>query len=200
MNKAEQVRKTILSVAEGLFFANGVARTSLEMIAREGRITRGAVYWHFKDKSEVLTELVSLVRPNYNEIEKQLASDNQSDSLTKLFDFCVRQINTYMAPGRAQRVMTILMYKCEFTRDLVDFQRREKILVGKTIALVERIFEDQCTRLHPGITPKSASLQLHYVYYGVLRSVLRERALFEPMLDTRLVFSLYFKALLQGWN
>ena len=42
---AEQTRQTILDAAEGVFLTNGVPRTSLEMIARECRFTRGAVYW-----------------------------------------------------------------------------------------------------------------------------------------------------------
>ena len=55
--EAEQTRQAILDAAEALFLTNGVARTSLEMIARECGVTRGAVYWHFQNKRALLDAL-----------------------------------------------------------------------------------------------------------------------------------------------
>lgn len=49
--QAEQTRQKILNAARKMFFQNGVAKTSLEHIAKEAGVTRGAIYWHFKDKT-----------------------------------------------------------------------------------------------------------------------------------------------------
>ena len=49
-DEAEKTRNAILDAAEHVFNEHGVARTSLEEIARAANVTRGAVYWHFKDK------------------------------------------------------------------------------------------------------------------------------------------------------
>ena len=51
--EAEQTRHAILDAAERIFYAHGVTRTSLEEIAKHAGVTRGAVYWHFKDKIEL---------------------------------------------------------------------------------------------------------------------------------------------------
>ena len=51
--EAEKTRNAILDAAEKVFYKRGVARTSLEQIARAAHVTRGAVYWHFHDKIEL---------------------------------------------------------------------------------------------------------------------------------------------------
>lgn len=62
MKKAKEdamiTRQSILDAAFKCFFENGFRTTSLDVIAKEASVTRGAVYWHFKDKSELYREVV----------------------------------------------------------------------------------------------------------------------------------------------
>lgn len=50
---AELTKQTILKAAVDVFTERGVAKASLEEIARKADVTRGAVYWHFKNKMEI---------------------------------------------------------------------------------------------------------------------------------------------------
>ena len=43
-------RNSLLDAAELVFHAHGVSRTSLSDIALQAGTSRGAIYWHFKDK------------------------------------------------------------------------------------------------------------------------------------------------------
>lgn len=54
---AQQTRIDILDAAEQLFAAKGVSAVTLEAISCRAGVTRGAFYWHFKDKSELLTAI-----------------------------------------------------------------------------------------------------------------------------------------------
>ncbi|WP_223633321.1 TetR family transcriptional regulator [Rhodobacter sp. TJ_12] len=60
---AEQTRLKIIDAAEALFCARGIAQTTLEQIAREAGATRGAIYWHFKDKTDVLKAIYDRYKP-----------------------------------------------------------------------------------------------------------------------------------------
>ncbi|SOC15898.1 TetR family transcriptional regulator [Rhodobacter sp. JA431] len=60
---AEQTRLGILDAAERLFCARGIAQTTLEQVAREAGATRGAIYWHFKDKTDVLKAIYERYKP-----------------------------------------------------------------------------------------------------------------------------------------
>jgi TetR/AcrR family acrAB operon transcriptional repressor len=56
---AEQTRKKILTAALDLFVAKGYERATFEDVARRIHLTKGAVYWHFKSKPDLLYELVA---------------------------------------------------------------------------------------------------------------------------------------------
>ena len=54
-------RHKLLDAAEQLFQLQGVSRTSLQDIARRAGATRGAVYWHFKDKADLFNQMMERV-------------------------------------------------------------------------------------------------------------------------------------------
>lgn len=56
--EALQTKRSILDAAAKVFSANGFAKTSLSDIARDADVTRGAIYWHFENKTELLSALL----------------------------------------------------------------------------------------------------------------------------------------------
>ena len=50
---AELTKQNLLEAAFQLFLENGYDRTSLEQICQLAQVTRGAAYWHFKNKYEI---------------------------------------------------------------------------------------------------------------------------------------------------
>lgn len=55
--EAELTRQAVLSAALKVFSRQGYAATRLEEIADEAGVTRGAIYWHFKNKADLYVEL-----------------------------------------------------------------------------------------------------------------------------------------------
>ena len=51
--EAQATRNALIDAAERLFDSRGVSRTSLQDIAQAAGATRGAIYWHFKDKADL---------------------------------------------------------------------------------------------------------------------------------------------------
>lgn len=56
--EAEFTKQHLLEAAFRLFMENNYDRTSLEQICQEAQVTRGAAYWHFKNKYELFEETV----------------------------------------------------------------------------------------------------------------------------------------------
>src|SRR5688572_27710034 len=54
-------RNALLDAAERVFHEQGVAGTSLNDIALAAGTTRGAIYWHFKDKADLFTAMMDRV-------------------------------------------------------------------------------------------------------------------------------------------
>jgi len=50
---AELTRQRIIHAAREVFLVRGVSRTTMEHIAAQAGVTRGAVYWHFDNKIDL---------------------------------------------------------------------------------------------------------------------------------------------------
>lgn len=84
-----ETKRNILSSAKRLFSIRGYERTSLSDIAKYSGVTRGAIYWHFESKEDLLIELLdSLSREQF--AEKDLVdacSESEPDPLGKIKSF-----------------------------------------------------------------------------------------------------------------
>ena len=58
---AQATRAALLDAAERVFQQRGVSRTSLNEIAQAAGVTRGALYWHFKDKAALFNAMMERV-------------------------------------------------------------------------------------------------------------------------------------------
>jgi TetR/AcrR family transcriptional repressor of mexAB-oprM operon len=197
--EAEQTRQAILDAAEALFLSNGVARTSLEMIARECGVTRGAVYWHFQNKAHLFHEMLSQIRIPADELTERLRVDGEEDSLQRLFKLCIEGMKKFTKPGREQRVMTIMLHRCEFTEELREAEERDLQFLRQFIRITDALFTAQAARLQPGVTPQLASRLLHSLFLGTLSDLLRDEQTFAPLLATEQVFTTFFRAIVRDW-
>lgn len=55
---AQQTRQQLLRSAERLFAEKGLSSTSLMEIVQDAGLSRGAAYWHFKNKEELYVEVI----------------------------------------------------------------------------------------------------------------------------------------------
>lgn len=69
--QALETRQHILDVAMRLFSQQGVSATSLAQIAQAAGVTRGAIYWHFKDKSDLFGEIWELSESSISDLESE---------------------------------------------------------------------------------------------------------------------------------
>lgn len=118
--EAAITREHLLDTAEAVFLREGVARTSLQRIAEEAGLTRGAIYWHFKDKAEVFNAMMERVRLPCEE-----AHDAQAQSLTQdtdpveaLRDFAWVPIARMLEDARTRRVFTIAIHCTEYSDEM----------------------------------------------------------------------------------
>lgn len=56
---AQITKKAILETAFDCFYNKGFDATTLEEVAKNANLTRGAVYWHFKDKEDLYRQVVN---------------------------------------------------------------------------------------------------------------------------------------------
>ena len=83
--EAEKTRQRILQAALDLFVAKGYERTTFEDIAHAIQLTKGAIYWHFKSKPDLLVELVIHTTQRHTaQIARTLPQANTLNSIEAL--------------------------------------------------------------------------------------------------------------------
>ncbi len=58
--EAEQTKEAVLQSALDLFYEKGYSRTTFDEIAKRIGLTKGAAYWHFRNKADLLAELMNI--------------------------------------------------------------------------------------------------------------------------------------------
>ncbi|WP_339516393.1 TetR family transcriptional regulator [Pseudomonas sp. RL_15y_Pfl2_60] len=197
--EAEKTRAAILMAAETLFLEHGVAKTSLEHIARHAGVTRGAVYWHFENKAHLFHEMLNQVRLPIEQITEQLCKGFENNPILALRDLCVDALQDLALNPQKQRIFTILLHRCELTEELQEAMDRHTEFINQFITLCEQYFSQPSisARLQPGVTPRLAARMLNALIVGMLSDSLRDPSLFDLNQDIRPVFAALFNGLLR---
>jgi AcrR family transcriptional regulator len=78
--RAAETRETLIAVARPLFAADGFADVALETIVRAAGVTRGALYHHFADKTELFAAVFERVEGEVAaQMGEAIAAANQTD-------------------------------------------------------------------------------------------------------------------------
>lgn len=117
--EADQTRNALLDAAERLFQAQGVSRTSLQDIAQAAGATRGAIYWHFKDKADLFNAMMERVTLPL----EQAGLDTEPDDtaairLERLLLVVRKALHDTVHHLQTRRVFDIATHKVELTGEL----------------------------------------------------------------------------------
>lgn len=92
---AELTRKAILASAMDLLYEKGYSKTTFDEIAKRINLTKGAVYWYFRNKPDIVAALITDFANNHLQLMKQFipeTGDVSFDDLIKMEIFNIRCI------------------------------------------------------------------------------------------------------------
>jgi len=124
--EAQETRNRILDAAETVFHARGVARPSLADIAEAAGVTRGAIYWHFKNKSDVFAAMCDRVHLPVEALCEPERIAQQEDPLDGVRDICVFVMRQTVRNPQWRRVYEIIVHKCEMVQDTGAIFERQR--------------------------------------------------------------------------
>src|SRR5438270_1201693 len=115
--EALATRAQILDAAERVFHDKGVAHASLEDIAAAAQVTRGAIYWHFRDKAELFDAMMQRVVLPVEAISEGADCCEQADPLELLRRTAIDVLLRTARDAKTRRVFEIAYHKCEYVGD-----------------------------------------------------------------------------------
>ena len=117
-------REQLLSKALRVFSKKGYAATTLEDIAREAEVTRGAIYWHFGSKAELYNTLIREYSDRGNAIMQQAAAEGGTllDILRRVF---VRQLQAVEEDPALRALMELYLFKTGLVPELEEGRQQQ---------------------------------------------------------------------------
>lgn len=168
---AEITKQRIIDAARSVFLARGVSRSTLEHIAAEADVTRGAVYWHFKNKTDIFYAMRDQVfLPLIDRMDYTLNIDSNCDPLTLIeTTLCdtIRDLNSNLVMRQTYEIM---MMKCEYVDEFATVLQQ---LLNNCASIIEKI--ELCyvraktqNLLINSANPHALALDTHLFFSGLL--------------------------------
>jgi len=124
--QALETRQHILDAALREFSERGVSATSLTDIAVAAGVTRGAIYWHFKNKISLFTEIWGISDTKVANLENAYQLQFPDNPLRVLREILVYILCSTVDDLHNRALMEIVFHKCEFVGEMAPLLKARK--------------------------------------------------------------------------
>ena len=165
-------REQLLDAAESVFRKRGVARSSLAEVAAAAGVTRGAVYWHFRDKADLCAAMCERAMLPMEIMLNDAGAATHEDPLGTLRELAVTALTRLARDPRSQAVFEVMLHESECTAEMAPITARKQRERTRCLVQVERVMQQAVAR---GQLPKDtdtllATQALHAYVGGVMNS------------------------------
>jgi TetR/AcrR family acrAB operon transcriptional repressor len=198
--EAAATRDSILDAAEKLFVEQGVSRTTLQHIATEAGVTRGAIYWHFDDKGALFNAMMERATLPL-EAELQVLDQSESaDPLDDLRNYVLAVLRRTVEDPGARRVFEIATLKVEFVDEMDAVRCRRQHSLSDWMARAERRIRLAMERgqIVGKIDPATVALAMWTMIDGLIRNWMFAPKSFDLLELGRCVIDPYIQGLRAG--
>ncbi|MHA7601349.1 TetR family transcriptional regulator [Alicycliphilus sp. T452] len=194
---AGATRNALLDAAELVFYEKGVARASLSEIAQAAGATRGAIYWHFKDKVDLFNAMMDRVTLPLEGVCNAGEVAHAKEPLAQLRSMVELLLRSIVNDARVRRVFEIALYRVEYVSELRGVRERHLAAHARFQALLERnlaLAAAQASLALP-MTASMAAAGLHALFNGLLQSWMLGDASFDLPATCRAAVDAYLRGL-----
>ena len=170
--QSERTRQDILAAARKVFARQGVTRTTFEEIAASAGVTRGAIYWHFADKTELFFAMREQVAvPMIDQIDLALLHADGSDPLAGVERFLRGILRALESDPAARRTFQIMGFKCEYVGELERELGLQRLRCSELVSKLTQAYgrARRARRLRAGLRPSMAALETCSFVIGLTR-------------------------------
>ena len=169
--KAQETRERIIDAAIDVFYDKGVSNTSLNDVAHAAKVTRGAIYWHFKNKADLFDAMCAHIKNPIHLMVEEVASEKTPDplGLLRVQGAAIRRM--IVDSPKLRKIMTIIHYRCEITDkddSILLLYRRDWLMHGREST--KRILSNAIAKgqLPPDLDLRLASILMQAAFNGLV--------------------------------
>ena len=168
--EARVTRERLLDAAESVFRERGVTRTTLAEVAMAAGLTRGAVYWHFRDKADLFRAMCDRATLPLDAMFERAFDAGCADPLGMLRTLCIGALQSLASDGRAQNVFEIVFHKSELVDELAGLASAHRQERCECLAQIEDVIRRAAAagQLPADVDPGLATQGLHALMVGIM--------------------------------
>lgn len=191
---AEKTREALLDAAERVFLQRGVATATLNEIAKEAGLTRGAVYWHFEDKIAIFRAMYDRVKQPIDALfEQMITTGNPVEGLRAIG---IRILQDVGRDAHTRNVFTIIRLRSDDLQcNDLGFAHELRCKRDQALEKFERVFAQAL--LVSGLTPHTAAIALHAYFTGILHDYLRDPESMDIITLAPVLMETFYRGLLR---
>ena len=155
--EAATTREQLLDAAERVFRERGVASSSLAEVASAAGVTRGAVYWHFRDKADLYAAMCERATLPLETMLADAGSTIHASPLAALRELALTALTRLARDPRSQAVFEVMFHKSEFSAELAPIAERKQRERRHCLQQVERVLQQAVQK---GELPKDTDTAL----------------------------------------
>lgn len=160
-------REQLLDAAERVFRQRGVARSSLAEIAAAAGVTRGAVYWHFRDKADLCAAMCERAMLPLETMLNDAGTTAHEDPMGTLRELALAVLLRLARDPRSQAVFEVMLYESEHACEMAPITERKQRERRHCLLHVERVLQQAVARRQmPGDTDTALAAQALHAYIG----------------------------------
>ena len=194
---AAETRSSLLDAAERIFYEKGVSRTSLNDIAVGAGTTRGAIYWHFKDKADLFNAMMERVTLPMESAVTDPGARAWADPLDGIRAAMRSTLQLTMCDTQVRRVFEVATHKVEYVDELLAVKRRHLEMRDKFVARLQDGLQ-QAMQHHGVVLPIPVAIAaqgLHAMVSGMIENWLLEPQAFDLVATGDAVLGTYLSGL-----
>jgi len=196
--EALATRHRILDAAEMLFQRCGVSRTSLHDIAQAADVTRGAIYWHFKDKADLFNAMMErATMPLEESMGSSCGCPEGGDPIRFIEAKLIEALRLTATHPQTRRVFEIATHKVEYVDELMAVRDRHLSGRNECLGEVERELKAAMRRglIRSDVPARSVALGLHALVDGLIQNWMLDPEAFDLVRVGRHVLQTYLAGL-----
>jgi TetR/AcrR family acrAB operon transcriptional repressor len=194
---AEETRHQLLEAAQRVFAEKGVSRTSLQDIAQAAGVTRGAIYWHFRNKAELFNAMMDSAVLPMEQAMQQMGHDVGQDPLIELERAVLQTMHSIESDARTRAIFEVATLKVEYVDELLAVKQRHVACYREGTRQMQRSLEEAAARRVVRLTvPADTAAQgLHALMVGLIHTWMLEPSAFKLVAVSQTAIRTYLAGL-----
>lgn len=195
--EALATRHRLLDAAERVFAERGVSRTTLNDIALAAGVTRGAIYWHFKNKADLFNAMMERVTLPMEQGLQRVGQTPDSDPLEELTASMLAVMHQVVHDERTRRVFEVATLKVEYIDEQMAIQERHARIKTEVTARMAHNLRLAAERRQVSllIPPEPAALMVHAQVCGLIQDWLIAPTSFDLEAVAALTLQVFWRGL-----